>query len=142
MLSLKLREQFYSQPALQSINQESHYLPWVHKQVTERDLVEDCLVLLCRGVSKYFEEDPVSNQFLPSKAIEVTHLSTGSLKRQLELVGQFHSNQHRIELKLKNIESYKGVVIKRLSNFIRQVQTEVSSEISYLQLIFGIQNGK
>lgn len=142
ILSDKLKDQYFSQAAKKIAGQSVTKIDWIHKEVSERSLVEDCLLLLSGGTSTYFEEDPITNQFIPSKAVEVTHLSTGSLKRQLEQICQFHSYQHKIGMKVKNLESYQGVVIRRLTIAIKQVHTELLSEISYLQVIFGVQNGK
>lgn len=142
MLSQKLQDQYYSdRPSLRVIPDlvPSH---WVHSAVTERELVEDSLIFLESGVSSYFKEDPVTHDFRLSRAIEVKHLSPESLKRQLDTVAIFYSSHNRIETRVSHFEVLEGAIMQRLIKAIQQVQSEVKLELSYLQIIFGMQHGK
>jgi hypothetical protein len=142
MLSQKLQDQYYSRgPTSRGITEvvPNH---WLHTTVTERELVQDSLTFLESGVSNFFKEDPVSHDFRLSRAIEVKHLSSESLKKQLESIAHFYSSHSKIDIGLVQYDELEGSVIQRLMKVINQVQTKVKLELSYLQIIFGIQNGK
>jgi hypothetical protein len=142
VLSQKLQDQYFSESQASKGLAELMPSHWVHASVTERELVEDSLMFLDSGVSSYFKEDAVTRQFSLARAIEVKHLSSESLKQQLDSVANFYTSHHRIDTRLVQAEEMEGAVMQRLSKVIHQVQTEVKVELGYLQVIFGIQNGK
>lgn len=142
MLSQKLQDQYFSKGSVASGIKELVPSHWLHTLVTERELVEDSLIFLETGVSEFFKEDPVSHDYRLARAIEVKHLSSESLKKQLDSISQFYSSHFRIESGVSQYEEFESIVVQRLIKFIKQMQAEVKQELSLFQIIFGIQNGK